>query len=52
MQDEEVARTIQEREDHKFLKEKQREAMDEKLGTFTHNYVMSCDPGLQLVRFQ
>ena len=47
LQDEEVARTIQEKEDHKFLKEQQREAMDEKLGMFAyaHNYVMSCDPG-------
>ena len=39
MQDEEVARTIQEKEDHKFLKEKQREAMDEKLGMFAQSYV-------------
>lgn len=32
LQDEEVARTIQEREDHRYMKAKRREEMDSKLG--------------------
>ena len=32
LQDEEVPRTIQEKEDHKFMKEKRQQVMDEKLG--------------------
>ena len=35
LQDEEVARTIQEKEDHKFMKEKRQQVMDEKLGMLT-----------------
>lgn len=35
MQDEEVARTIQEKEDHRYMKEKNREVMDAKIGMLT-----------------
>ena len=40
LQDEEVARNMQEREDHKFMKQKRREEMDEKLGMFPVSVTM------------
>lgn len=40
MQDEEVARTIQEKEDHKYMKQKHREDMDAKLGMITYTNAM------------
>lgn len=49
LQDEEVARTIQEKEDHKYMKEKHREVMDAKLGMFTYTsvvFALSCAPGM------